>query len=64
MNNQNFDIQTTFNLAIENQKKNNFTEATKFYEKILEFNPNHFESNFYLGTLHAQKKILKEHQNL
>ena len=56
MNNQNFDLQTTFNLAIENQKKNNFTEATKFYEKILEFNPNHFESNFYLGTLYAQNK--------
>ena len=56
MNNQNFDLQTTFNLAIENQKKNNFTEATKLYEKILEFNPNHFESNFYLGTLYAQNK--------
>jgi len=56
MNNQNFDFQTTFKLAIENHKKNNFEEASYLYEKILNVNPNHFDTNFYFGTLNLQTK--------
>ena len=51
MNNQNFNFETTFKLAIENHKKNNFKEASNYYEKILDINPENFDANFYFGTL-------------
>ena len=35
-------------------KKNNYAEAEKLYKKILKIKPNHFDSNFLLGTLSAQ----------
>ena len=54
MNNQNFNFETTFKLAIENHKKNNFKEASNYYEKILDINPENFDANFYFGTLNLQ----------
>tara|TARA_Y100000590_G_scaffold466174_1_gene640720 strand:- start:8761 stop:10611 length:1851 start_codon:yes stop_codon:yes gene_type:complete len=44
-------IEKTFELAVENHKKNNFQIAEKFYKEILEINPSHFKSIFLLGTL-------------
>ena len=44
-------IEKTFELAVENHKKNNFQTAEKFYKEILKKNPSHFESIFLLGTL-------------
>jgi len=55
---KNFNIEKTFELAIQNHKKNNFQIAEKFYKEILEINSNHFASIFYLGTLLAQTKRL------
>lgn len=43
-----------FNLAIKNHRENNFENAEKFYNKVLQINPLHFESVFYLGSLYAQ----------
>ena len=54
MNNQNFNFETTFKLAIENHKKNNFKEASNHYEKILDANSENFDANFYFGTLNLQ----------
>ena len=48
-------IEKTFELAVENHKKNNFQIAEKFYKEILEINPSHFKSIFLLGT-----KVLKQ----
>ena len=45
-----------FILAFENHKKNKLNEAERLYKKIIKSNPNHFESNFLLGSLFAQKK--------
>ena len=44
-------IEKTFELAVENHKKNNFQIAEKFYKEILKINPTHFKSIFLLGTL-------------
>ena len=41
----------------EEQHKNN---CLKIYRKILTIDSNHFESNFYLGTLYAQSNNLNE----
>ena len=47
-------IEEIFELASQNQKKKNFRIAEKLYKKILEKQPNHFQSIFYLGTLSIQ----------
>ena len=49
-------IKETFSLAIKNHKKNNFQIAANLYKKVLKINPNHFESNYYLGILLGQKR--------
>ena len=49
-------IKKYLNLAFQNHQKNNFLAAENTYKKILEIEPNHFESNFYLGTLFLQIK--------
>ena len=41
MNSQNF-----FELALENQKNNNFGEAIKNYKKVLKTEPDHFIALF------------------
>ena len=56
MNKEDLTINEIFNLAVQNHKKNNFTEAEKLYEKILKINHNHLETNFFLGILLCQTK--------
>ena len=49
-------IKKNFEFALKNHQENNLKVAEKFYKKVLEINPNHFESTFLLGTLSAQIK--------
>ncbi len=56
MKEENLEIKNKFNLALENQKKNNHNLAEKLYNEILKIEPNHFESICYLATLFAQTK--------
>ena len=64
MTDENLDLKQILQLAIQNHKNNNYLEAAKLYEKILNINPNHFESNFYLGTLNAQNSNFKKASDL
>jgi len=64
MNNENLELKKLLNSAIQNHQNNNYVEAFKIYEKILKINPDHFETNFYLGTLHAQNNNLKKASEL
>ena len=54
MDKKNLTTKETFDLAVQNQKKNNFQVAENLYKKVLKINPNHFESVFLLGSLYAQ----------
>ncbi len=56
MKEENLVIKNKFNLALENQKKNNYNLAEKLYNEILKIEPNHLESICYLATLFAQTK--------
>ena len=49
-------IEKTFDLAVQNQKKNNFQVAENLYKEVLKINPNHFGSIFLLGTLSIKIK--------
>ena len=49
-------IEETFELAFQNHKKNNLKIAEKLYKQILEKQPKHFKTIFYLGTLSIQTK--------
>ena len=53
-------IKETFELAFQNHKNNNLIIAEKLYKEILEKEPNHFGSNFYLGSLSLQNKNFEE----
>jgi len=44
-------INETFNLAYKNHEKNFSKKAEDLYKKVLNIDPNHFESIFLLGTL-------------
>ena len=59
MTSENTTIKKTFVLAYQNYQKKNFKAAEDLYKKILKANPNHFGSNFYLGTLLAQTQRFK-----
>ena len=48
-----------FNFALKAQKEGKNLEAIKFFEKIVEVEPNHFPTNFYLGSLYAQNDNFK-----
>ena len=54
------EIKKFFDLALNNHRKNNFQNAIKFYKKILKINPNHFDSNYLLGTLYLQNQRFNE----
>ena len=60
MNIENIDLLKKFDLAIKEHQLGNHEEAKKLYRKILTIDSNHFESNFYLGTLYAQSNNLNE----
>ena len=53
---KNLTIEETFDLAVKNQKKNNFQIAENLYKEALKINPNHFKSIYYLGILLSQTK--------
>jgi len=54
MNKKSLTAQENFLLALENHKKNNIQSAEIYYKEALKLNPNHFETNYYLGGLLAQ----------
>ena len=56
INKKNLTINETLALAFDNNKKNNLKAAETLYTKILNADPNHFESNFFLGSLLAQSR--------
>ena len=51
MPDKNLSIEELFNLALQEHKKNNFNIAKKYYEKILESNPNEVGIYNNLGTI-------------
>tara|TARA_S200000501_G_scaffold378004_1_gene438604 strand:- start:1230 stop:2621 length:1392 start_codon:yes stop_codon:yes gene_type:complete len=53
---KNLTINETFNLAVQNQKKNNFEVAINYYNAILKIKPDHFKSILSLGSLLLQIK--------
>ena len=54
--NENIKIEKLSTSAFQNHQKKDLKVAEKLYKKILKLNPNHFESNFYLGILSAQDR--------
>ena len=46
--------------GLEYHKNNKFIEALEIYKKILIEDSDHFETNFYMGTLLAQTKKFTE----
>ena len=57
-------IKETFELAFQNQKKNNFKLAEKLYKKVLKKYPNHFQTVGLLGVLSLQTKNLEQAKQL
>ena len=57
-------IKKTLDLAIENHQKNNFKTAEQLYKRIIEFDPEHVESIFFLGSLSIQTKNFDRAQHL
>ena len=53
---KNLTTEETFDLAVQNHKKNNFKVAENLYNKVLKINPNHFKSIYLLGSLLIQTK--------
>ena len=53
-------INETFKLAYKNHEEFFYKKAEDLYKKVLNINPNHFESIFLLGTLYAQTKIFNQ----
>ena len=47
-------ILETFDLAVQNHKKNNYQDAINLYNSILDKEPNHFSSILNLGSLFLQ----------
>tara|TARA_B100000586_G_scaffold220932_1_gene167968 strand:- start:44 stop:1693 length:1650 start_codon:yes stop_codon:yes gene_type:complete len=54
MKKNNLTTKETFTLALQHHKKNNFQAAEQLYKQILEIEPDHIESIFYLGSLSIQ----------
>ena len=53
---KNMTVEKTFASAIQNHQKNNFKAAEDLYNQILEIDPNHIKTIFFLGTLSVQTK--------
>jgi|ETNmetMinimDraft_2_1059921.scaffolds.fasta_scaffold04830_3 Tfp pilus assembly protein PilF len=53
---KNITTKETFDLAVQNHQKNNLEAAKNLYKKILEKDPNLFQSICFLGTLSIQIK--------
>ena len=61
---KNLTTKETFNLAVQNHKKNNLDVAENLYKKILEKDSNHFQSICFLGTLSIQIKNFERAKKL
>ena len=56
--NKKLTIEEKFHFAVQNHKKNNLQTAENYYNEVLKINPNHFESNYFLGGyINSNKKI-------
>ena len=53
---KNLTIEKIFNLAVQNHQKNNLKSAENLYNEVLKIIPNHFETNFLLGSLLVKTK--------
>ena len=53
---KNLEIKKIFDLAVQNHQKNNFKPAENLYNEVLKIIPNHFETNFLLGSLLLRNK--------
>ena len=58
--NKNLDLKEIFKVANENHRNGEFEAAEEIYIKILDSNPNHFETIFYLSALLLQLKRFSE----
>ena len=56
MNKKNINIQENFKLGIQNFKKNNLKDAENFFKEVLNNNPEHLESFFFLGIIQSKTK--------
>jgi tetratricopeptide (TPR) repeat protein len=63
-NKNNIKINKLLVLGKQHHQNNNFTDALKIYEEILNIDSTHFETIFFLGTLKAQTKKFKEAKEL
>jgi tetratricopeptide (TPR) repeat protein len=63
-NNDNLDLNKLLILAKQNHQKNNFEEAFKIYKKILDTDPNHFETTYFLAILNTQIKKYEQAKEL
>ena len=61
---KNLSTKETFDLAVQNHQKNNLEVAENLYKKILEKDPNHFQSICFLGTLSIQIKNFERAKKL
>jgi Tfp pilus assembly protein PilF len=61
---KNITTKETFDLAVQNHQKNNLEVAENLYKKILEKDPNHFQSICFLGTLSIQIKNFERAKKL
>jgi tetratricopeptide (TPR) repeat protein len=57
-------IKKTLDLAIENHQRNNLKTAEQLYNQIIQFEPDHVESIFLLGSLSIQTKNFNKAQQL
>ena len=64
MYNNDVNLKKIFDSAIKNHKNNNLSVAEKLYKQVLEINPSHFESIFYLASLSAKIKNLSKAREL
>ena len=53
-------IKEILDLALKSHTENKLENAKKNYKKILEIDPEHFETNYLLGTLYLQDKKFNE----
>ena len=58
--NKNLDLKENLKVAIENHRNGKFKSAEEIYIKILDNNPNHFETIFSLSALLLQLKRFSE----
>ena len=61
---KNLTTKEIFELAAQNHRKNNLEVAENLYKKILEKDPNHFQSICFLGTLSIQIKNFERAKKL